>query len=371
MKILINATGSDQTDGFFSYITNLVPEMYINDEINEYVIYSNGAIYDCLERKGVRNLILKSNLFNKSLIRFLWMQFILPFILWRNKIDILFSPLNAAPYILKLTNVKSYLVIHSNLPWLNPKLLPYGLLRAYILKWMKNFSLICSDYIITVSENAKQELVKYTRINQNKIIAVLLGVDHNKFNNKGVNKISRPHEFDYILYAANSAPHHNHITLIDAFNIIARRNKLQLLLIMNNVDNKNTKMILNHINNCSLTNRVTVIPYLDSNDLKKYYTHCSLYIFPSLSETFGLTTIEAMACGSPVIVSNCSAMPEVNGDAAQYFNPNDSVDIAQKIIFVLTNSEQRYKMIKKGFDRAKRFNWKKTANKMIETINAS
>ena len=78
-----------------------------------------------------------------------------------------------------------------------------------------------------------------------------------------------------------------------------------------------------------------------------------------------------MACGSPVIVSNCSAMPEVNGDAAQYFNPNDSVDIAQKIIFVLTNSEQRYKMIKKGFDRAKRFNWKKTANKMIETINAS
>ena len=140
---------------------------------------------------------------------------------------------------------------------------------------------------------------------------------------------------------------------------------------MNNVDNKNTKMILNHINNCSLTNRVTVIPYLDSNDLKKYYTHCSLYIFPSLSETFGLTTIEAMACGSPVIVSNCSAMPEVNGDAAQYFNPNDSVDIAQKIIFVLTNSEQRYKMIKKGFDRAKRFNWKKTANKMIETINAS
>ena len=78
-----------------------------------------------------------------------------------------------------------------------------------------------------------------------------------------------------------------------------------------------------------------------------------------------------MACGAPVIASNCSAMPEINGDAALYIDPNDSFDIAQKAIFVLTNSEQRSAMIQRGFARAKFYSWEKPATKMIETFNAN
>ena len=264
MKILINATGSCQKDGFFSYITNLIDEINSNDQINEYYIYSNGVIYEYLKKKNISNLVYKGNLFAKSWVRFLWMQIVLPFILWRDSVDILLSPLNTTPFILKLTKVKTYLVIHSNLPWLNSKLLPYGFFKAMVLRWLKFFSLFCSDFIISVSENAKQELIKYAGINQDKITPILLGIDHNNFNNKSNTPMLKPHEFEYILYVANSSPHHNHLTLIDAFKLIASSNEHHLILVMNNVDKKNTKKIINRIDNHALSSRITILPYLNS-----------------------------------------------------------------------------------------------------------
>ena len=142
MKIFINATSSDQKDGFFSYITNIIPEICKNDNKNNYIIYSNGIIYDYLKKKGIPNLLFLGDSFNRSSIRFIWMQCVLPFIVLKLRINILLSPLNSAPFLLKFTNIRSYLVVHSNLPWLNPSLLPYSPLKALFIKFLKNISKI-------------------------------------------------------------------------------------------------------------------------------------------------------------------------------------------------------------------------------------
>jgi len=370
MKILINATGSDQTDGFFSYITNIIPEICNNDNKNNYIIYSNGIIYDSLKEQKVPNLIFLGDLFNKSFIRFFWMQFSLPYILWKLKVNILLSPLNATPFVLKLTKIKSYLVIHSNLPWVYHQFLPYGSFKAGSLKLLKNLSLFCADYIITVSENAKKELVQQTGINADKTISILLGIDHENYNQNLNNSLSVLN-YKYILYTANSALHHNHINLIKAYQLLRfeKNNHHKLLLIMSNLDTHGTNTIRNYISTNILERHIIILQSIAPEKLKGYYQNASVYVFPSLSETFGLTTIEAMACGVPVITSNCSSMPEINGDAALYFDPYNPCDIAEKINFVLQSEEQRTKMINKGLDRVTRYNWESTAKKMIDIFN--
>jgi len=370
LKIFINATGSARKDGFFTYITNLIPEINNNDRVNEYVIYSNGIIYDRLKEKGVDNLIFLNTFYNRTYIRFIWMQFILPFILFRHKIDILLSPLNTAPFILFFTSIKSYLVIHSNLPWVNQKLLPYGKVRASIIRLFKNISLYCADLIVAVSHSAKKELVLNTGINSSKIQDILLGINHDVFNKKGYKKLEIP-QYKYILYIANSALHHNHINLLRAYKLFLSNNieNYKLLLIMDDVDINNTKYIKKFIVLNKLENEIKILGSINQDQLKAYYQNSTAYVFPSLSETFGFTTIEAMSCGVPVITSNCSSMPEINENAAIYFDPESPQDIAEKIDIVLENEELRTEMTKKGLELVKRYNWQHTAIKMIDLFN--
>ena len=298
------------------------------------------------------------------------MQCFLPFIVLKLRINILLSPLNSAPFLLKFTNITSYLVVHSNLPWLNPSLLPYSPLKALFIKFFKNISLFSADYIITVSKNAKLELVQNTIINPDNVIPVLLGINHKIFNNDQSNILDAP-GFKYILYIANSALHHNHINLIKAYQLlnIDKNNYYKLLLIMSNVDFVNTRRIRDFIVKNLLEEHISILQHVSYRILKVYYQNSTAYVFPSLSETFGLTTIEAMASGVPVIVSNCSSMPEINGDAALYFDPYNPRDIAEKINFVLQSEKQRYKMIKNGLDRVKRYNWENSAKQMIDIFN--
>jgi len=362
--------GSDQKDGYFSYITNIIIAIHYNNHIDEYIIYTNGLIYEHLKNEGIPNLVKMGDNFNKSIVRFLWMQTLLPLILWKLNIQILLSPLNSAPYVLKFSRIKSYLVIHSNLPWLHQELLPYGKIKAILLKLFKNISLTCADYIITVSENAKKELIQHTGIISDKVRPILLGIDHNNFNKTLINKIEAPN-YKYILYVANSALHHNHINLIRAYQLLKFTNieYHKLLLIMSNVDKNNSNYIRNFISTNKLDESIDIIETVRQDKLKAYYQKSTVYVFPSLSETFGLTTIEAMACGVPVIVSDCSSMPEINGDAALYFDPNNPEDIAKKIKLLLQSQGERYKMIKNGFNRVKRYNWGNTAKKMIDLFN--
>ena len=134
MKIFINATGPDQVSGYFTYITNLILNIADIDKTNYYIIYSNGNIYKSIRNsKNNFQIVLVSDLHRINIVRFFWMQFVLPFILLSKRIELLCSPLNATPFVIKYLPIKSILVIHSNLPWINPKLLPYGNIKSSLI----------------------------------------------------------------------------------------------------------------------------------------------------------------------------------------------------------------------------------------------
>ena len=108
------------------------------------------------------------------------------------------------------------------------------------------------------------------------------------------------------------------------------------------------------------------IPYVTEKQMPLLYASAKVLLYPSLYEGFGLPILEAMATGTPVITSNVSSMPEVGGKAAEYVNPESVIDIENKLRQVMEDEKRREKMIKLGFEQAKKFSWEKCAKETVE-----
>lgn len=116
----------------------------------------------------------------------------------------------------------------------------------------------------------------------------------------------------------------------------------------------------------NLQNDVIFTGYVLDGDLPALYNAADLFVYPSLYEDFGLPPLEAIACGTPVITSNTSSLPEVVGDAGIMVDPHDVDRLADAMYKVLTNDGLREDMIKKGLERAKMFGWEKCARETLE-----
>jgi glycosyltransferase involved in cell wall biosynthesis len=108
---------------------------------------------------------------------------------------------------------------------------------------------------------------------------------------------------------------------------------------------------------------------MDANDdlLAYLYSKAKAFVYPSLYEGFGIPVLEAFACGCPAILSNRTSLPEVGGNAARYFDPEDVASLVTTLLEVLHNKDLAEDMKAKGFERAKSFSWKKTAEQTLQT----
>ena len=115
-----------------------------------------------------------------------------------------------------------------------------------------------------------------------------------------------------------------------------------------------------------ITNKVLQVKASDQ-ELARYYAHAAAFVFPSLYEGFGIPVLEAFACRCPAILSNTSSLPEVGGDAAVYFDPENTDSIYQAVQSVITSPDKRQEMMAAGTERLKQFSWAKTAEQTVET----
>jgi len=145
----------------------------------------------------------------------------------------------------------------------------------------------------------------------------------------------------YLLYVGNDYPHKNLKRLILAFKKLVKEHNLNYQLVL-------------------------VTNFVSEEELNNLYRNASLYVFPSLSEGFGLPAVEAMARGVPVVSSNATCLPEILGEAAVYFNPLDVDDIVRKIKKVLLNKDLQAELVRRGFDQIKKYNWQEMAKKTLE-----
>ena len=213
--------------------------------------------------------------------------------------------------------------------------------------------------VLTVSEFSKQEIIAWSGVPENKVVVV----------GNACNSLFTPEGgcycpgYPYILYVGNHKPHKNILNLLKAFSLVAESSSLKLLF-----SGKPDKLLSDLIKHLGIQKQVDFCGLITEEKLPEYYRGASSLVFPSLYEGFGLPIIEAMACGTPVITSNISAMPETAGGAAFLVDPYSSKDIANGIRQVINNKMLRNELRKKGLSRAKDFSWDEIAEKILKIV---
>ena len=244
-----------------------------------------------------------------------------------------------------------------------------------------------SKQILSVSNFTKNELKEYYSVPDDKVTVTHLGIDHERFNNKLKPQTEKQEAFkkkykingDYILYTGAWKKHKNLIRLLKAYEdfIKSKDPKSQVpspkLVFVGKADDKEPEVTaeIERINkvlspNSQVLSPIILTGFIDEAELPIAYAGALAYVIPSLNEGFGLPPLEAMACGTPVIASKESCIPEVLEDAALYFDPYDIKDISMAIQKISSDLDLRTELSKKGIAQAQKYNWSDTAKKTYE-----
>ena len=300
-----------------------------------------------------------------------WDQLRLPQALKSFKIDLFFSPYYKVPL---LTDTS---VVNQILDLMFLEFLPYrkaiGLLGRFYYRLFGKVFAKKSISIITDSEHAKQDIIKNWNIDHNKIKVIPLGlgnryrpVNNLDLLNKVRNHFKLPDKF--ILYLGNFKPHKNVSFLVKVFKELENKFLDYKLVLAGPIDEHGEK-IKNLVSEIGLQERVVFTDTIRESDFPEaLISLAEIFVFPSLYEGFGLPPLEAMACGTPVVASNLTSIPEVVGDAGLLINPFNLKSMSNAIADLIEHPDKREFFRKKGLERAKRFNENDTAGKLFEHI---
>jgi len=302
---------------------------------------------------------------------FLWDQVKLPRALKYHKIDMFYSPYYKLPILTEIPIVNQIL----DLMWLGFPLYKesLGLIgRLYFATFGKKYA-EKSVNIITDSEHAKNDIIRFWGISPKKISVIPLGisdryvpVNNLRLLNEIKKKFDLPEKF--ILYLGNFKPHKNVGALVKAFKKIETRFQKYHLVLAGPLD-ENGKAIKQMTMDIGLKDKVKFTDTIREQDFPEaLLSLADLFVFPTLYEGFGLPPLEAMACGTPVVASNLTSVPEVIGDAGILVNPLDIGELSSAISYLIENTEKRDLYSKKGLKRARRFREKDTAGKLYEHL---
>jgi glycosyltransferase involved in cell wall biosynthesis len=177
--------------------------------------------------------------------------------------------------------------------------------------------------------------------------------------------------YPFLLYVGRTNPQKNIPRLVEAFAVLRGEiqdhplyRDLRLLIIGDEISRY--PALRHAVIQSRVEETVRFLGFVPIETLRSFYQAASAFVFPSLYEGFGLPPLEAMACGTPVVCSHVSSLPEVVGEAAEIVNPENVFDIARGMREVLLNPERRRTMVERGFEQARRFSWERTAQQVLE-----
>ena len=302
---------------------------------------------------------------------FFWDQFQLPLSLRKEGIDVFFSPYIKTP----LWRVCPYVsAVCDVIPLTVSK---FRGIKALLAK--ANFFLyafICSRRsvkVITLSKDARDKVSKIFDIDLSRLKVVYPSVEvPESFAGGGTKAADFMAKYDlgkpYLLYVGNFKPHKNLHNLIAAFDLLPEgvKNSYRLILLGGSAERE--KGLRRVIAERGLSGKVIPVRNIDHEDVYTFIKNAAAFIFPSLSEGFGIPPVEAMALGVPVAASRLAPMTEVLGNAAIFFDPLNAEDISRSILKLLNEKDLREQCVSKGKERASLFNAKKMSQAMLNVI---
>ncbi len=312
------------------------------------------------------NGFLRKSLWTPSHNRF--EQITLSFEISRLGLDLLHSPDFIPPFN---RNCKSVITIHDLAFLLYPHFLTKESARYYgqiDQAWRK------TNHIIAVSEATKHDCIKMLGVPETKITVIHEAANPiyqplPKGEAQQIVKAKYQLDQDFILFVGTIEPRKNLPGLLQAYRRLRDNYKREEILVLRGSKGWLWEEVYETVARLNLEEHVVFLGRVPSEDLVYLYNAAHLLVHPSFYEGFGLTPLEAMTCGVPVVASNISSLPEVVGDAALLIDPHDIDGLTVAIWRVLTEEELRKDLVCKGLKRAQKFSWKEAARKTLEVYH--
>lgn len=234
-----------------------------------------------------------------------------------------------------------------------------------------------ADRILSVSASTKDDLVYRYRIPSERVEVVRNGIggsfreyDRNDPKMLSVKeKYGLPYSF--ILYLGAFEPRKNIAAIVRAYDALRKAGHPELsktALVLAGVSGWKEREILREVGNASFRKDIILPGFVDADDKAAFYNLASVFVYPSVYEGFGFPALEALACGTPVIVSDSSSLPEVVGDAGVLVDPYRPDDLFRALESVLLDRKLRETLRRKGLARAREFSWNRTAKRISEAF---
>ncbi len=378
-----------QPTGISNYAKNLFP--YLKSFNPTLLTALNYPEFECYSIPG--NLT-PANGTKGHLNRLIWTQFKLPKIYKKLKSQLIFSPIPEAPLY---SNSRFVVMVHDLIPLRFPKrlspLTPY--FRYYIPQVLQQ-----AQHIICNSQATAKDIADFYQIPEKKITPIPLAHDVNHFRpfikdvgtrghggqggqgNTGTgredagnldeilsasNSLSVSASYRYFLYIGRHDLYKNLNRLIAAFANLPNHHDYQLWL-AGPQDKRYTPVLQAQVKEFGISKQVKFLDYVSYSELPKIISGAIALVFPSLWEGFGFPVLEAMGCGTPVITSNISSLPEVAGDAAILINPYNIREITEAMDKIATDTQLRDRLCIASINRANQFSWEKTGLATVEVL---
>lgn len=367
MKIAIDARWIfDEISGVGTYTIELIRALSHLDRDNDYLLlfrshHVRDRTAEATQFNAAPNVQAKQIPYGPFSIRNQWQ---LPSFLREHEIDVYHSPNYMIPFRgfpgRRTGLTKCVTTIHDVIPLLFPDHAPKSKKSRLFPLYKRIMHEVGarSDMILTVSECSQRDLIDQLELPPEREDSI-----QTIYN--GVNPQYRPSLDDpvdgppVILYVGRSDPYKNLLCLIDGFHALRQSGVDARLRIIGPTDPRYPEP-RQRVTELGLDPWVDSAGYVSDAALLRAYQDASVFVLPSRYEGFGLPVLEAMACGTPVVCSNASALPEVAGEAALLFDPSEADDLAEALRKVLTDPDCARDLRQKGLDRAGKFTWQKT-----------
>ncbi len=374
MRVGIDTFGADGgKSGLSQYIIKLLQQLALipNGPEFEVIVYDDEKSLFIPPGDKMAPICFSKRLHN-PLINLAWHLVGLPRLCQKRGYDVLFLPAanRRAPFWLPCPSVGTVHDFSST--HVEDK---YDKARMFFIKRYTPVLIRRLNMVLTVSENSKRDIVSFCGIPEEKVVVTPNGVDLEVYfpqpGNSALERLQAKYAIraPYILYVSRiEHPGKNHVRLINAFSQLKAKTKIPHQLVIAGTPWGRAEEVYDTAARSAYTEDISFIGFVDGSDLPSLYGAANLFVFPSLYEGFGMPILEAMACGTPVVCSNVSSMPEVAGDAALLFDPYDEDDICRVMEEILENDELRGKLVQKGIERSGLFSWANAAYKTLEVI---
>jgi len=365
-NIFISCFAFDEgKSGISNYIENTL--YHLAEDNNLFVVILKKDIENYTRKHKNIHFLPMPNILEKPILNMIFHLFILPFFITK-KYDFIFLPAGNRR-LMSFYPIYTIATFHDLSQYsIKGK---YSFLRTFYIKKIIPFFLKPVDKIIAVSQNTKDDLIKYFDIKDNKIIVNYNGFDKSLFESVEHDKITMKIRFhiekEYLLYTARiEHPGKNHLNLIKAYELLPHDLKERFDLVFVGVAKENAQVVFDYVNKSSDRKNIKFLGFISNENLPLIYANATLFIFPSFYEGFGIPLVEAMAMKLPVLSAANSSLLEIGEDVAYYFDEYDPRSIKDAIIYIANNKEKQTIMIKNGLEKLNKFDWRSHGNKIIE-----